>query len=89
MSDASLAASLTFCGRVFTLSELELIQQIVADFAALGINELAATVCELLEWQRPNGRLKDHECRQLLERLHQQGLLRLPALQQRDRKSVV
>ncbi|MGH2621757.1 MAG: DUF4338 domain-containing protein [Anaerolineales bacterium] len=83
MSDASLAASLTFCGRVFTLSELELIQQIVADFATLGINELAATVCELLEWQRPNGRLKDHECRQLLERLHQQGLLRLPALQQR------
>jgi hypothetical protein len=83
MSDASLAASLTFCGRVFTPSELELIQQIVADFAALGINELAATVCELLEWQRPNGRLKDHECRQLLERLQQQGLLRLPALQRR------
>ena len=83
MSDASLAASLTFCGRVFTPSELELIQEIVADFASLGINELAATVCELLEWQRPNGLLKDHECRQLLERLQHQGLLRLPALQQR------
>ena len=83
MSDASLAASLTFCGRVFTPSELELIQQIVADFATLGINELAATVCELLEWQRPNGRLKDHECRQRLERLQQQGRLRLPTLQQR------
>jgi hypothetical protein len=83
MSDASLAAPLTFCGRVFTPSELQLIQQMVADFASLGIHELAATVCQLLKWQRPNGRLKDHECRQLLERLQQQGLLRLPALQQR------
>jgi len=34
----------------------------------------------LLEWKRPNGRLKDHECRQLLERLAAEGVLRLPAL---------
>src|SRR5437899_11862651 len=40
----------------------------------------AGAVAGLLEWRRPNGRLKDHECRQLLERLAAQGVLRLPAL---------
>jgi len=34
----------------------------------------------LLEWKRPTGRLKNHERRRLLERLHAQGWLRLPAL---------
>ena len=33
-----------------------------------------------MEWKRPNGGLKNHECRQLLERLQGQGVLRLPAL---------
>src|SRR5262249_48621317 len=38
------------------------------------------TVCELLEWTRPNGGLKNHECRQLLERLQAEGFLKLPEL---------
>ncbi len=80
MLDALTAASITFCGRAFTPSELQLIRQIVTDCAPLGIEELAATVCELLAWQRPNGQLKIHEGRRLLERLQQQGLLELPAL---------
>jgi len=41
---------------------------------------MARTVCELLEWKRPNGRLKNHECRQLLERLAAEGALTLPDL---------
>ncbi len=50
------------------------------DYAGLGVTEIARTVCELLEWTRPNGGLKNHECRQLLERLEGEGVLRLPAL---------
>ncbi|MEK7404384.1 MAG: DUF4338 domain-containing protein [Acidobacteriota bacterium] len=50
------------------------------DYAGLGVTEIARTVCELLEWKRPNGGLKNHECRQLLERLEAEGMLRLPAL---------
>ena len=40
--------------------------------------EISCTICELLEWKRANGGLKNHECRQLLERLQEQGWLRLP-----------
>jgi hypothetical protein len=72
--------SLTFCGRTFHSQELELMRQIAAQFSALGVTEIARTVCELLEWKRPNGRLKNHECRQLLERLAAEGVLTLPEL---------
>ena len=55
-------------------------QQIASDCSALGVTEIARTLCELLDWRRPTGRLKNHECRQLLERLADQGWLRLPHL---------
>jgi Domain of unknown function (DUF4338) len=69
---------LTFCGRAFRNDELELMRQIVQDFSDLGVTEIARTICELLEWTRPRGGLKNHECRQLLERLQAEGFLQLP-----------
>ena len=62
------------------MAELELVRGIVAEFSSLGITEISRTVCELLEWKRPNGGLKNLECRQMLERLCSQGLLSLPQL---------
>ena len=53
---------------------------VARDYACLGVTEIARTVCELLEWKRPNGGLKNHECRQLLERLQAEGMVALPAL---------
>src|SRR5438093_13027908 len=70
----------TSCGRRFTAQEVELMRVVARDYAGLGMTEIARTVCELLEWKRPNGGLKNHECRQLLERLAADGVLRLPAL---------
>ena len=75
--------SLTFCGRTFGADELELMRQMSREYSALGVTEIARTVCELLPWTRPNGRLKNHECRQLLERLQGDGFLQLPELRQR------
>ncbi len=70
----------TFCGRRFTAQEVELMRMVAHDYAGLGVTEIARTACELLEWKRPNGGLKNHECRQLLERLEGEGVLTLPAL---------
>jgi hypothetical protein len=72
--------SLSFCGRTFGAGELGLMRQIAREFSSLGVTEIARTICELLEWTRPNGGLKNHECRQLLERLQGEGFLQLPAL---------
>ena len=70
----------TFCGRRFSAQEVELMRVVARDYAGLGVTEIARTICELLEWTRPSGGLKNHECRQLLERFAEEGVLTLPAL---------
>lgn len=80
MTPAEPNGPLTFLGRSFSVADLELMRRIAAEFAALGLTEISATVCELLDWKRPNGGLKNIECRQLLERLQAEGWLSLPAL---------
>ena len=78
--------AMTYGGRNFSFEELALMQQAARDYAALGITEIARTLCEWLDWKRPNGHLKNHECRLLLERLHHQGILTLPALRHSGRR---
>src|SRR6059036_4018174 len=69
-----------FAGRSFSPEDVALMCQAARDYATLGITEIARTVCEWLDWKRPNGRLKNHECRLLLERLRDEGFLMLPSL---------
>ena len=71
-------ATTRFSGRAFSVQEMTLIREIVQDCAGLSRMELARTVCELLRWRRPNGRLKARECREFLERLDAGGALVLP-----------
>ena len=79
---------LTFCGRTFKAGELELLRRITRECSALGVTEIARTVCELLEWKRPSGRLKNHECRQLIEQLQAEGFLKLPEVRKRGGKGL-
>jgi hypothetical protein len=69
---------ITFNGRTFSVEELGVIQTLTADCAGLPRTELAYTVCELLDWRRPTGKLKNHEGRLLLEHLATKGLVALP-----------
>ncbi|MBI4573159.1 MAG: DUF4338 domain-containing protein [candidate division NC10 bacterium] len=56
------------------------------DCAALGRTELAYTLCELVDWRRPTGRLKNHEGRLLLEHLEAKGLVTLPPVRALGRR---
>jgi len=67
-----------FCGREFTPEEVSLIKEVVETCNGISRTELAYTVCELLDWKRANTRLKARECLDLLERLEDQGVLKLP-----------
>jgi hypothetical protein len=62
----TIGGGLTFCGRELRPEELDLIRQITHDFSTLSLTELAHTVCELLEWRRPNGRPPDPEEKDLI-----------------------
>ena len=70
--------SVRFCGVPVSDEQLALITQIVTRYGGLSRTELANTVCELLDWRRPNGKLKTVECRQFLEQLHAEAVLSLP-----------
>ena len=71
----TIGGGLPFCGRELKPEELDLIRQITRDFSALSLTELAHTICELLDWRRPNGGLKSRECYILLETMHGRGWL--------------
>ena len=69
---------MTFCGKQINKDEIMLIGDVVKRYGGLSRMELAHTVCELLQWQRSNGGLKARECREFLERLDSEGVIRLP-----------
>src|ERR1022692_864714 len=87
----TIGGGLSFCLRELQPQELDLIRQITRDFSTLSLTELAHTVCELLEWRRPNGGLKGRECFLFLQALHQRGWLpwlSLPPKKLRPRAAV-
>ncbi len=68
-----------FKGRSFSPGEVDLISRVVSTCSGLSRQELANTVCELLEWRRPGGGLKTWECRELLDQLEGWCRISLPA----------
>ena len=56
-----------------------MIKEVVHSCGGISRRELAHTVCELLDWKRAGGGLKGRECRDLLDRLEEEGFLALPA----------
>jgi hypothetical protein len=76
-----------FCDREFTSQDVSMIREIVQTCKGLSRLELAQTVCELLDWKRLGGGLKARECRDLLEHLESQGVLRLPEKKSSGSKS--
>ena len=67
--------SLSFCGRALSSEDLDLIRQVVHDCSRLSLTELSRTLCELLDWRRPNGALKTRECYGFLQVLQARGWL--------------
>ncbi len=69
-----------FSGRTFSRANMDLIRETARHFSNLSLTELSKTVCELLDWKRPTGKLKYEECRAFLEHLQDQGVIELPGL---------
>jgi hypothetical protein len=68
-----------FYGQAFFREGVALTQEIVKTCGGVSRTELAHTMCELLDWKRPNGKLEGPECRDFLERLEDKGLQALPS----------
>lgn len=70
-----------FSGRAFSLEDINLIQWVRKAYPKLSRSELAATVCELLNWTTPAGKPKCKQCKEFMEQLESEHIIELPAKQ--------
>ena len=67
-----------YCGRNFTAKEVEQIRSLIKHNPAFHRTRLSKEVCRMLQWLKPDGKLKDMSCRVAMLRMHKDGLIRLP-----------
>jgi hypothetical protein len=67
-----------YCGREFTPDELVCIKSLIKHNPQFTRRRLSREVCMMLEWLKPDGKLKDMSCRVAMLRMHEDGLLTLP-----------
>jgi hypothetical protein len=67
-----------YCGREFSRKDIQVIRRLMEKNPTLRRTPLSRRLCELFEWTKPNGELKDMTCRVALLRMQADGLIRLP-----------
>ena len=67
-----------YCGREFTLHELDLIRTLIKNNPQFNRMRLSKEVCRMLQWLKPDGKLKDMSCRVAMLRMHEDALILLP-----------
>jgi len=67
-----------YCGREFTPVELEQIQSLIKHNPGFNRTRLSTEVCQILQWLKPDGKLKDMSCRVAMLRMARDGLIQLP-----------
>ncbi len=75
------AQTWTFCGRVFSESELETIRLVIGEDTTGNRSAVSRIVCEQLKWYKPDGTGKVQSMRQALLKMEAKGLLSLPPAQ--------
>ena len=69
-----------FSGRAFSPDDIETIKWTRKRYPQLPRTELAATICETLDWLTPAGRVKIPQCIEMLAQLETEGILTLPRI---------
>jgi hypothetical protein len=68
-----------YSGRLFGPQEVERVREIIRTHPEASRQQLSYRVCEVFDWRKPDGSLKDMSCRVALLRMHRAGLIELPA----------
>lgn len=66
-----------YCARDFSEDDIQTIRRLMQENPALQRSPLSRQLCELWNWRKPNGELKDMTCRVALLRLQAAGLIEL------------
>ena len=66
-----------YCGREFGDADIQAIKRLMEQNPSLKRTPLSRKLCELFDWTKPNGELKDMTCRVALLRMQADGLITL------------
>ncbi len=75
-----------YCGRDWTLADLDAIRALIAAAPGASRAELSHQVCRSLGWAKPDGAPKAMSCRVAMLRMHADGLIALPPPRHRVRR---
>ncbi len=80
-----------YCGRDFTNKELEQIRTLIKHNPEFNRTRLSKDVCQIFQWFKPDGKLKDMSCRVAMLRMEKDGLIQLPpsARSKRPMKKII
>ncbi len=67
-----------YCGRDFSPKELDNIRSLIKANPQFHRAKLSREVCQMLQWFKPDGKLKEMSCRVAMLRMHKDGLIKLP-----------
>jgi hypothetical protein len=67
-----------YCGRDFSPQELTQIRQLITDDPGRSRAELSRLTCQMLQWYKADGGLKDMSARVAMLRMQEDGLITLP-----------
>jgi hypothetical protein len=68
-----------YCGRDFHADDIALIRRLIAEDPARSRAELSRLTCQALAWRKVDGGLKEMSARVAMLRMHDDGLIALPA----------
>jgi hypothetical protein len=72
-------SSKRYSGRFFSRQDIEQIRELIRTSPQASRQQLSYRVCEVFDWRKPDGNLKDMSCRVALLRMHREGVIELPA----------
>jgi hypothetical protein len=75
----STSSNKRYSGRVFSPQQIEQVRDIIRAHPRASRQQLSYRVCEVFDWRKPDGSLKDMSCRVALLRMYREGLIELPA----------
>ncbi len=65
-------------GRLFSPQEIEQVRELIHSHPRMNRQQLSYRVCEVFDWRKHDGSVKDMSCRVALLRMHREGLIELP-----------
>lgn len=74
-------------GREFSRFDIKAIGKCVQKYFSFGRTRISMEVCQELDWKQPNGWPKDRACRDVLRKVQEFGLIKLPPCVKSPRRS--